>query len=87
MLNREHGSRKHRQKHSLPEARASGGRYSHFLAIEIDQDGVFFKYKADVWHGADWTPLGEFVKRKFGALGFAWIGDEPGMDLFNILHP
>ena len=55
--------------------------------IEIDHDGVFFKYKAEVWHGADWTPLGEFVKRKFGALGFAWIGDEPGMDLFNILHP
>ncbi len=54
---------------------------------ELECDGRFLRYKAEVWHGADWTPMGEFLKRRFGALGFAWIGDEPGFDLFDILNP
>ncbi len=54
---------------------------------ELECDGRFLKYKAEVWHGTDWTPMGEFVKRKFGALAYAWIGDEPGFDLFDILNP
>ncbi len=55
--------------------------------VELECSSVFLKYKAEVWHSAEWDPLGEFVKRKFGALGFAWIGDEPCIDLFDILKP
>ena len=54
---------------------------------ELSCEDKFIKYKAEVWREADWSPLEEFLKAHFGALGTAFIGDEPGFDLFTILNP
>jgi hypothetical protein len=42
---------------------------------------------ADLWCGADWDLLAAFVKSHFQAEGVAWIGDDPGIDFFDVLAP
>jgi len=33
-------------------------------------------YHAEVWHFADWQPLCEFLKKKFGAVKAGWLSEE-----------
>jgi hypothetical protein len=55
---------------------------------ELYVEGQFLFLKASgLWHGADWVLLAAFLKSRFGAESVAWIGDEPGIDFFDMLQP
>lgn len=54
--------------------------------IELHVEGALLYYRAEVWHGGDWDPLGHYLKTRLGALGVDWIGHEPG-DFFAMLEP
>jgi len=40
--------------------------------------GILLTYSAEVWHFADWGPLAEFMKRKFGAKEVLIASEEDG---------
>lgn len=55
---------------------------------ELYVEGEYLFFKAPgLWSGADWEPLADFLKTHFGAEGVAWIGDDPGIDFFDLLQP
>jgi hypothetical protein len=55
--------------------------------IELYADGnhVFLK-ASDLWCGADWEPLLDYLKVHCGAINAEWTGDEPS-DYFALLDP
>jgi hypothetical protein len=55
--------------------------------FELRTDREFLLYRAEVWHGADWDLIGEFLKTEFSAEASDWIGQEDPIDYFEILDP
>ena len=43
-------------------------------------NGVF-TWRAHVWHFADWSPLEQFLTRRFGATAIEWRSDEDAEEL------
>lgn len=41
-------------------------------------------YSAYVWHFADWDPMLDFIKRRYGAERYTWLSDEY-VDYFDLL--
>jgi hypothetical protein len=55
---------------------------------ELYVEGEYLFLKAPgLWCGAEWDLLAAFLKSLFGAEAVAWIGDDPGIDFFDLLQP
>lgn len=46
--------------------------------------GNIIRYSAYVWHFADWDPMLDFIKRRYGAERYTWLNDEY-VDYFDLL--
>src|SRR5262249_14442709 len=55
------------------------------IELYVDGNHIFLK-AADLWCGADWELLANYLKTYCGALNAVWIGDEP-LDYFALLDP
>jgi hypothetical protein len=54
---------------------------------DIDRMSVYgniIRYSAYVWHFADWDPMLDFIKRRYGAERYTWLSDEY-VDYFDLL--
>ncbi len=62
--------------------------FGHEQTNELYVEGALLFFKAPgLWLGTDWELLSDYLKSHLQAAGVAWIGDDPGIDFFDLLQP
>jgi len=51
--------------------------------INIELYGDEVRYNAEVWHFANWTMFGKFLKTEYGARKFGYVSDEYAIDYYG----